>query len=347
MFLQAKRSVYLLFLVVVSAMVGAARQPGAPLTPGFNLFSRQQDIQLGQQAADQVRKQVTVVRDPLLQDYVKRVGRRLAAQPEAGDWPFTFTVVQDPSINAFALPGGSMFINTGAIAAADNEAQLAGVMAHEMSHVILRHGTNQVSKANLLQIPAMLAGAVVGNGTILGQLARLGVGLGANSVLLSFSRSAESEADALGTHLMAEAGYNPLELAHFFEKLQAKSGSRTIQFLSDHPNPGNREQAIEAEIRTLPKRQYGYQAGDFERAKAEVARLPKAADRSSLRGGAQVNPADLRPSGNFQTIHGRNFSFSYPANWQVFGDQNSDSIPLLRAKELLRARTGTPRSAMA
>jgi hypothetical protein len=321
-------------------MVCAARQPGAPLRPGFNLFAKQQDIQVGQEAASQVRKQVKVVQNPFLQDYVRGIGRRLAAQPEAGDWPFTFTVIQDPSINAFALPGGPMFINTGAIGAADTEAQLAGVMAHEMAHVILRHGTNQASKANLLQIPAMLAGAVVGNGSILGQLARLGVGLGANSVLLSFSRSAESEADALGTHIMAEAGYNPLDLAHFFEKLQAKGGSRTMQFLSDHPNPGNRQQAIQAEIRTLPQRQYGYQAGDFERARAEVARLPKVAEPSGLRGGAQANPEDLRPSGSFQTIQGRNFSFSYPANWQVFGDKNSDSITIAPREGIAQGANG-------
>src|SRR6266436_122813 len=187
-----------------------ARKPGEPLKPGFNLFSKQQDIELDQEAAAQVRQKVTVVQNQFLRDYVQRVGKRLTSQPEAAGWPFNFTVILDPSINAFALPGGSMFINTGAIAAADNEAQLAGVMAHEMSHVILRHGTNQVSKANLLQIPALLAGAVVGNGSLLGQLARLGVGLGANSVLLSFSRGAESEADALGSRLMSEAGYNPI-----------------------------------------------------------------------------------------------------------------------------------------
>jgi hypothetical protein len=139
---------------------------------------------------------------------------------------------------------------------------------------------------------------------------------------------------------MAEAGYNPLELANFFEKIQAKGGSRTIQFLSDHPNPGNRQQAIQAEVRTLPQRQYGFQAGDFERAKAAVGRLPKVADRTSLRGGAQVNPADARPSGSFQTIHGRNFSFSYPANWQVFGDQNSDSITIAPREGIAQGANG-------
>ena len=105
----------------------------------------------------------------------------------ADEYPYSFKVVNDQSINAFALPGGPTFVNTGLIAAADNEAQLAGVMAHEISHVALRHGTNQASKANLIQLPAMLAGAVVGNGSMLGQLAQLGIGLGANSVLLKYS----------------------------------------------------------------------------------------------------------------------------------------------------------------
>jgi len=269
----------ILFLLVAGALsLTAWRRPGEPLTPsGLNFFSKQQDIQLGQEAATEVRKQVTVVQNQFLQDYIRHIGKRLMAQPEAGDWPFNFTVILDPNINAFALPGGPMFVNSGTIANADNESQIAGVMGHEMSHVILRHGTKQASKANLLQIPVMLAGAVAGDGSLLGELTKLGIGLGANSILLKYSRDDESQADALGTHLMAEAGYNPIELARFFEKLEAHGGSRTMQFLSDHPNPGNREQAIQAEIGTLPKRHYGYQSGDLERAKAEVAKLPKAA----------------------------------------------------------------------
>src|SRR5262249_27257254 len=155
-----------------------------------------------------------------LQDYLKRVGERLAATAEAkqSGFPFNFTLLNVPEINAFALPGGPMFVFTGLMTAADNEAQVAGVMAHEMSHVILRHGTNQASKANLIQLPAALAGAVAGNGSLMGQLAQLGVGLGANSVLLKFSRDAESQADALGARMMSEAGYNPVEMARFFEK---------------------------------------------------------------------------------------------------------------------------------
>src|SRR5690242_18917218 len=170
---------------------------------------------------------MTVINDPVLTSYVNRVGKRLANSQEARDsgYPFTFEVVADPTINAFALPGGPMFINTGLLKAVDNEAQLAGVMGHEMSHVILRHGTNQASKAQLIQLPAILASQTAG-GSMIGKLAQAGIGLGANSVLLKFSRTAESQADLMGSHLMAEAGYDPVQMAKFFEKLNAEEIGR-------------------------------------------------------------------------------------------------------------------------
>ncbi|MFB3829487.1 MAG: M48 family metalloprotease [Bryobacteraceae bacterium] len=163
----------------------AARQPGRAPNPGFNLFSKEQDIQLGREAAAHVRQQYQVVQNQFLQDYVSRVGQRLALQPEAGGYPYSFTLLNDRSVNAFALPGGPAFVFTGLVQAAENEAQLAGVLAHEISHVALRHGTNQVSKANLLQIPAVLAGAAAGSGSMMGQLAQLGIGVGFNSLLLN------------------------------------------------------------------------------------------------------------------------------------------------------------------
>jgi predicted Zn-dependent protease len=337
--MRQKRPLCLLVTAVLTVAASAAREPGAPLKPGFNMFSKQQDVQLGQEAAAQVRKQVAVVQNQFLQDYLQRIGQRLASQPEAGGFPYSFSLVQDKSINAFALPGGPTFVNSGTIAAADNEAQLAGVMAHEIAHVALRHGTNQASKANLLQIPAALAGAIAGgNGSMMGQLAQLGIGLGFNSVLLKYSRDAETQADALGSHLMAEAGYNPIEMARFFEKLQAAGGSRAPTFLSDHPNPGNRQQAIEAEIRTLPQRSYGFQAGEFQRVKSEVSQLP-AANSRALRGSA-TNPSDVRPSGQLQQYQGSNFALSYPSNWQVFGDNNSDSITIAPREGLVQDAGG-------
>ena len=265
----ATRVIVILF--ILTALVSA--QGPTRFHPGFNLFSKDQDVQLGKESAAEVRKKMPVIQDPFLTDYVNRVGKRLAASQEAqaSGFPFTFEVVADPSINAFALPGGPMFINTGLLKAVDNEAQLAGVMGHEMSHVILRHGTNQASKAQLIQLPAILGGQMAG-GSMLGQLAQAGIGLGANSVLLKFSRGAESQADLMGSHLMAEAGYNPVEMARFFQKLNTE-GSRAPQFFSDHPNPANREQAIQQEVQKIPQKNYGYQTGQFDRMKQTVAKI--------------------------------------------------------------------------
>lgn len=270
-----KKTWLLTFIVIpVLAVAGWAQGP-TRFRPGFNLFSKEQDVQVGQENATQVRKQMTVIKDPVLTEYVNRVGKRLVSAQEAQEsgFPFSFEVVADPSINAFALPGGPMFINTGLLRAVENEAQLAGVMGHEMSHVILRHGTNQASKSKLIELPAVLASQMSGSGSMMGQLAQLGIGLGANSVLLKFSRTAESQADLMGSHLMAESGYNPIEMARFFEKLNAEGGQRAPQFLSDHPNPENREKAIQQEVTRLPQRNYGYQTGEFSHMKEAVAKI--------------------------------------------------------------------------
>lgn len=253
---MAKHSTLSLWFALLLSATAAAQGP-RQLKPGWNLFSKDQDVQLGKEAAAQVEKQYTVVRNADLANYIQRIGAKLAAVPEAGAFPYSFQVVADQSINAFALPGGPAFVHTGLLSAADNEAQVAGVLAHEISHVALRHGANQASKANLIQLPALLASGMLGkSGSMLGQLTQLGIGLGANSVLLKFSRTAESDADLLGTRIMAKAGYNPLEMAHFFEKLEASGGARGPQFLSDHPNPGNRVNAVDAEIRYLPRASY-------------------------------------------------------------------------------------------
>ncbi|MCW5966774.1 MAG: M48 family metalloprotease, partial [Bryobacterales bacterium] len=128
-------------LVAVLLFSGCAtRQPGDPIRPGFNVYSKQQDVELGRQAAAEIRRQVPVVENSQLQNYVRAIGENLARQPEADDYPYSFTLINEPSINAFALPGGPIFVHTGLIAQADNEAQIAGVLAHEIAHVALRHG---------------------------------------------------------------------------------------------------------------------------------------------------------------------------------------------------------------
>ena len=266
------------FVVIVFGSVQLCAQP-KELKPGFNLFSPQQDIQLGQEASAQVEKTMPVVHDDELSGYLSRLGSRLAASKHAGTFPFRFSVINDKAINAFALPGGPIYVHTGLLAAVDNESQLAGVIAHEMSHVQLRHGTNQASKADLVQIPAALAGAMIGNKSLLSSLAQLGINIGTGSLLLKYSRSSESDADLNGARIMNEVGYNPLEMARFFEKLEAQgSGGNSLlaRWLSDHPSPGNRVKSVENEIRYLPKTSYREsEPATLPKIKAIVARLPK------------------------------------------------------------------------
>jgi len=313
------------------------------LKPGFNLFSAQQDIQVGREAALQVEREQPIVRNTELANYVTGLVQRLARSPHSGkEFPFSVRVISDKSINAFALPGGPMFVHTGLITAADNEAQLIGVLAHEMSHVRLRHGTNQASKANLFQLPLMLAGGLVGDG-MLGQLTQMGIGLGTGSVLMKMSRTAETQADYNGAQIMAEAGYNPIEMARLFQKLEAQDGqSRSIQFLSDHPNPGNRVKAVEEEIKQMPRKAYTTDTRQFARIQDVVARLPPPGKLRGHSNDGQTPAAapGARPSKQLKVYQGRSFSFGYPDNWQTFGDSQSAMLTVAPPDGVIRDRDG-------
>src|SRR5437762_4267511 len=192
-----------MFLIIAALMVAMTATAAGfadlkDLKPGFNLFSPQQDIEVGRQAAVEVAQQQPIVHNSEISNYLSSLVQRLARSPHAGaEFPFSVQAISDKNINAFALPGGPLFVYTGLISLADNEAQLAGVLAHEMSHIKLRHGTSQASKANLFQLPLTLAGGLGGNG-ILGQLSQVCIGLGTGSVLRKMSRTAESQADHNG-----------------------------------------------------------------------------------------------------------------------------------------------------
>jgi Zn-dependent protease with chaperone function len=347
-----KHSSYAVWIALLLAATSAAQGP-RQLRPGWNLFSKDQDIQLGKEAAAQVEKQYTVVHNADLTNYIQRIGAKLAATPEAGGYPYSFQVVADKSINAFALPGGPAFVHTGLLAAADNEAQVAGVLAHEISHVALRHGTSQASKANLIQLPALLASGMLGkNNSMLGQLAQLGIGVGANSVLLRFSRSAETDADLLGARIMARSGYDPVEMARFFEKLEASGGARGPQFLSDHPNPGNRVKAVEDEIHYLPAASYTTgNANEFARMQRVAAAVPvpqpkqaastTAPAASTQPGGTVPVPKQIPVSRTLREYRSNGYSISYPENWQAAGAKESQGVNLVPAEGSVRSGGGT------
>ncbi|HUG81802.1 MAG TPA: M48 family metallopeptidase [Bryobacterales bacterium] len=314
--------------------------------PGWNLFSPEQDVQLGKEAAAEIEKEVTIVNDKELTEYVARIGKRLADASPAPEYPYTFKVVADPSVNAFALPGGPIYIHTGLITAADNEAQVAGVVAHEVGHVALRHSTSQASKAQIFQLPLVLAGGMLGKkGGMLGSLSQIGIGFGLNSVFMKYSRSAEKDADILGARMMADVGYDPVEMATFFQKLEAAGGGGGMpQFFSDHPNPGNRVNYVRDEIGYMPKKNYttGNQ-GQFSSMKARAERVkipekPKPAAEAAPSGTA-ASTGTTAPGGN-QRFGGAGFEIVHPSSWRAHSANQGAMVTLVPENGLVQRSNG-------
>jgi Zn-dependent protease with chaperone function len=313
--------------------------------PGFNLFSQDQEIQVGQEEAAKVAQQMPLVSDPQINGYIEKLGQRLAAQAPGYKYPYSFKVVNQKEINAFALPGGPIFINLGTIQAADHENELAGVVGHEIGHVVMRHSTNQATKAQLFGgLASILAGKVGGGGGITGALAQAGISFGLNSTFLKFSRDAEKQADLVGAGLIHDAGYDPGGMPTFFHKLEAESGARGSEFFLSHPNPGNRANLVAKEVATLPKKSYMADSPEFLAVKKKVATMKsytakeiesgewKKSSGSTPAGGGSApiirNPA-MVPSGKYATFQHDAYVVQYPDNWQVTGNASSNGVTIL------------------
>ncbi len=332
---------FALFVPLVAFSQKAPRQ--AEVKVQKTSLTRDQEIQLGKEAAAEVERTKEIVRNPEVEGWLNQIGGRLAKTPEANAYPYYFKLVNDDSINAFALPGGPMFVNTGLIRAADNEGEVTGVLAHEMSHVALRHGAAQLSKqetwGTLFGAIGAAAGIALGgdNGQcgLWCRAAQMGAGLGGNSVLLKFSRSYERDADLNGARMMAAAGYDPMQLVDFFEKLEAKMGTAAepkglALWLSDHPATGNRVEYISQDIRFYPQRSYTANTGKFPRVKQVVAGLPPPKPRPA----AMLQPKEgaTRRSGlpaGMKDYQASGFAVAYPGDWQAGQAQQGGSLYLV------------------
>jgi len=241
---------------------------------GINLYSLEKEIALGKMLAQQVEQSAKLVDDPVITEYVDRVAQNLVRNSDARV-PFTVKVIDSGEINAFALPGGFFFVNSGLVLAADEEAELAGVMAHEIAHVTARHGTKQATKGQIAQwamIPVMIllpAGAV-------GYAIYQGLSFGLPLAFLKFSRNAEREADFLGLQYMYKAGYDPTSFITFFEKLrekERKSPGSVPKVFSSHPPTKERVSKAQAEIaELLPAREeYVVTTSEFDQIKQRLA----------------------------------------------------------------------------
>ena len=314
-----------LFIVIVLLVPAASAQRTALQPSRWNAFTPQQDIELGKSVAADAAKQLPLCNAPKVDAYLTQLGMRLVAklQTDGVQYPFEFHCVNDKAINAFALPGGYVFINRGAMEAADNEAQLAGVMAHELSHVALRHGTNQATKAEAAEGFLGIAGGIFGGSTGGALLTKLGA-FAAGGVLLRYSRTAESQADVMGTQVLYDSGYDPRAMAQFFEKLEAETKGKNLpaEFFSDHPNPEHRVERVDEEIDKLggvpPNARRD--SPEFEAAKREVLALPVVKKLTPAAAAAAKPPAP--PSGNFAAYQANGYSLKYPDNWKKYPDNN-------------------------
>jgi len=267
------------FLAVVLAAATLSAQ--TRVEPHRNNFTPSQDVQLGRQAAADVRRQLPMLNDGPTDALVERIGRRLvAAVPARFQQPafrYTFDVANLREINAFALPGGPMFLNRGMLQAARTDDEVAGVMAHELSHVVLRHGTLQAAKAQKFQLGAIagqVLGSIVGGkkGAIIAQGSQIGLG----TYFMKYSREYEREADLLGAQIMARAGYDPRQMANMFRTIQQQGGARGPEWLSDHPDPGNRYAAINREAASLRVSGSADTGRAFDSVHARLERMPPA-----------------------------------------------------------------------
>lgn len=336
--------------------------------PGNTGVSKAEQEKIGRQAMAEVYRQMPVLPDSSPEtQYVRQLGQRLVSViPPEYSWPYEFHVIQQKEINAFALPGGPMFINIGTITAAQNEAQLAGVMAHEMSHIYMQHSIKQMKKNTA---PSLIAGLgqALGQamGGVLGAATAIGSQIGGGMWSMKYSRADEAQADAVGAIIMYKAGYNPKAMADFFQQLASQGGSPP-QLLSDHPNPGNREAAIDKEIAGWPSKNYltddaafmrakqqaqsvraytaqeiaaGAKSGEWARQNASNGATPRNLPVSQETGSrgepnqgggtiSNVSLSQIAPSDRFKTLDQNGLSISYPDNWQTFGDQNGNGLTI-------------------
>jgi hypothetical protein len=299
--------------------------------PGFNLFKLQQDVQLGKENAEGIDGVYPFVTDPQVLRYINGLGQRLAsfAPNNSPEYVWTFKVIDSSDINAFALPGGYIYVNRGAIEVTESEAQLAGVLAHESAHVVMRHGTHEASQALLAQAPLAMLGNILGqSGSLTSWLAEMGLGLGVNSILLKNSRSSESQADEVGTYILYQAGYDPHGMAQFFAIIEKKYPQKTIQFFSDHPIPENRAEALDREISQLgPAKVWKTDSPEFEDAKKRLLSLPAppgGKPAPSVSAGSPGPPP--APSSRLTKFEGNGFSVAYPDNWQVQKDEDAVAL---------------------
>jgi Peptidase family M48 len=316
-------------VVTVTMLSGQTKITAPP-----NKYTPAQDVELGREAAAEVQKQVPLLNDQTTENYIERLGARLVenipAEFQHREFRFTFDAVNLREINAFALPGGPMFAYRGMIEKAGSEGEIAGVLAHEISHVALRHGTAQASKAQkyqMGQVGSAILGAIIGGrtGAVVSQAGQFGFG----AAFLRYSREYEKQADILGAQIMARAGYDPRAMAAMFQTIEKEGGPSGPEWMSNHPNPGNRSEYITREAQALRVSNPVTVTRDFQNVQSRLGQMPPAptteevSRRGNGGGGSPRNTGNIpsgrveAPSTRFTTYNeGDVFRIGVPSNWR-------------------------------
>jgi beta-barrel assembly-enhancing protease len=336
--MQASRLSGFVVAAVLAAHVAAAQ---TAISAPKNKYTPQQDVELGRDAAAEVEQQLPILHDDNVTSYVQEIGQRLVnaipASQQHPEFKYTFKVVNVKEINAFALPGGPMYVNRGMIEAAKTEGEVVGVLAHEMSHVALRHGTAQATKATPYEVGTIVGavlGAIVGGRT--GNVIAQGTQFGLGTAFLRFSRDFEKQADLEGAQIMARAGYDPRDMANMFKTIEAQGGSGGPQWLSDHPNPGNRYDYITREAQSLHVQNPVHDTSAFQSAQARLRKMSPApsTEEATKNGAGKSGPAGPaggpiagnvpKPSSSVKAYNeGNVFRISVPSNWRELPGNNS------------------------
>jgi hypothetical protein len=330
--------------IVAAIVASAALVTGqTKVTAPDNKYSPADDVKLGREAAAEVEKELPMLNDDRVDGYVERVGARLVqnipGEFQHNGFRYTFDVVNLREINAFALPGGPMYAHRGMLEKARTEGEIAGVLAHEISHVALRHGTAQASAAQpyqLGQIGSAILGAIIGGraGDIVSGVGQFGFG----AAFLRYSRDYERQADILGAQIMARTGYDPRDMASMFRTIEQEGGGRAPEWLSNHPNPGNRAEYITQEAQSLRVDNPIRNSQDFQTVRSHLGQMPPAPTTEEaargVRTGSNRAPSSTNtprtstrveaPSSKTVTYNeGNVFRITVPSNWRELASEST------------------------
>jgi len=309
-----------IFLAAFSLLALPLLADRTAIRTGWNLFSVQQDIEMGRDLKDEANSVMSLSTSNYAKAYVDSLGQQLATHAPGYKYTYEFRIFNDSNINSFALPGGFIYVSSGLVETAGTEPQLAGVLAHQIAHVVLRHGTQQASQAYASQVRNPTPGRV----PVSAAMSRLDIGFDSNSVVLKYSAEAEAQADLIGAQILYDAGFDPRQMPLFLQQLRNENRSLSAEFFLNHPVVTNRVARVRRELQNMGGLRANLRGDspDLHTAKKHL----RGDVTTSVVGREDINDDVASPSSRLANYRARDLDFRYPENWRVFEERGSISI---------------------